>query len=210
MTTTRPVRTEPTTHPLPASAHTDRPWRIHDIAPDFKLEDVWELPMHGCRDDLARTIEWTAALGDDGDPIVNRVLMAVRFKLGALLGLDSEEAGTKGRVVSLRERLPADLVDGPRGPHTQDKPFEPVYLTEREWVAEIANQTCHALLHIGWVPDQDGGDDWHAQMAVLVKPNGRFGRAYMAFIKPFRYLIVYPAMLRNLDRHWAARGEDAA
>jgi hypothetical protein len=27
----------------------------------------------------------------------------------------------------------------------------------------------------------------------------------MAFIKPFRYLIVYPAFPRNLDRRWARR-----
>jgi hypothetical protein len=30
-------------------------------------------------------------------------------------------------------------------------------------------------------------------MAALVKPNGLFGRLYMAAIKPFRYLIVLPS-----------------
>ncbi len=207
MTITQPGPTTVDTSPLPPTAHTDQPWRIHEIAPDFQLEDVWALPMRGGPDDLARIIEWTAALADKDDPLVNRVLTAVRFKLGALLGLDTEESGTSGRVASLRDRLPADLANGPTGPQIQDKPFTPVYVTDREWVAEIANQTCHALLHIGWV--QDEGDQWHAQMAVLVKPNGRFGRAYMAFIKPFRYLIVYPAMIRNLDRQWA-RKEQAA
>src|SRR3712207_6962224 len=38
------------------------------------------------------------------------------------------------------------------------------------------------------------------QMAVLVKPNGLFGKAYMAAIKPFRYLIVYPALMRMIER----------
>lgn len=42
-------------------------------------------------------------------------------------------------------------------------------------------------------------------MAVLVKPNGLFGRTYMAAIKPFRYLIVYPALMRQIDRRWRAR-----
>jgi hypothetical protein len=41
-------------------------------------------------------------------------------------------------------------------------------------------------------------------MAVLVKPNGLLGDAYMAAIKPFRYLIVYPAMLREMGRRWRA------
>ena len=39
-------------------------------------------------------------------------------------------------------------------------------------------------------------------MAVLVKPKGRFGRAYMLAITPFRHLIVYPTMLRDLERAW--------
>jgi hypothetical protein len=39
---------------------------------------------------------------------------------------------------------------------------------------------------------------------VLVKPNGLLGEAYMAAIKPFRYAIVYPTMLRELGRKWAA------
>lgn len=25
---------------LPDTAHTSRPWRVHEIAPDFELEDV--------------------------------------------------------------------------------------------------------------------------------------------------------------------------
>ena len=39
-------------------------------------------------------------------------------------------------------------------------------------------------------------------MTVLVKPNGLLGEAYMLAIKPFRYLIVYPAMLRRLEEAW--------
>jgi hypothetical protein len=30
---------------LPDSAHTCRPWRIHELTRDFRLEDVWELPV---------------------------------------------------------------------------------------------------------------------------------------------------------------------
>ena len=42
-------------------------------------------------------------------------------------------------------------------------------------------------------------------MAVYVKPNGLFGNAYMAAIKPFRHLIVYPPMLRQIEREWRTR-----
>jgi hypothetical protein len=41
-------------------------------------------------------------------------------------------------------------------------------------------------------------------MAVLVKPNGRFGTAYMAAIRPFRHLVVYPATMRQIEREWRA------
>jgi hypothetical protein len=43
-------------------------------------------------------------------------------------------------------------------------------------------------------------------MAVLVKPNGLLGTAYMAAIKPFRHWIVYPPAIRRIERSWSARG----
>ena len=54
------------------------------------------------------------------------------------------------------------------------------------------------LLHVGWVPEETGR--YRGQLAVYVKPNGLLGSAYMAAIKPFRYLIVYPAMMRELEQ----------
>jgi hypothetical protein len=55
-------------------------------------------------------------------------------------------------------------------------------------------------MHIGWVPD--GTSRYRGQTAVLVKPNGWFGAAYMAAIKPFRHLLVYPALMRAVERKW--------
>jgi hypothetical protein len=82
------------------------------------------------------------------------------------------------------------------------EPFTPLYLLEDEYAAELANRTVHTVLHLGWVPDESGG--YRGQMAVLVKPNGRFGTAYMAAIKPLRYLFVVPALLRTIERGWQA------
>jgi hypothetical protein len=72
-----------------------------------------------------------------------------------------------------------------------------VYQTHDEWMTELSNKTAHAVKYIGWVPD-DSGSSYHAQMAVLVKPNGRLGKAYMAAIKPFRHALVYPLLLRSI------------
>jgi len=55
-------------------------------------------------------------------------------------------------------------------------------------------------MHVGWVPEDAGG--YRGQMAVLVKPNGLFGTAYMAAIRPFRHLIVYPPAMRQIVTHF--------
>ena len=48
---------------LPNTAHTSRPWRIHDIAPDFELEDVWAVPTPGGPDDFPRLVRQMSSGG---------------------------------------------------------------------------------------------------------------------------------------------------
>ena len=189
---------------LPDSAHTSRPWRIHEIAGDMRLEDVWALPTPGGPDDFGLLVREMAG----GDPAETsslpvRLLWAVRWRLGALLGWDDEDSGIGARVPTLRDRLPADLRDTP-APSFAAVPFSPLYVTHDEFAAEIANRTMHGVMHLGWVPDGDGTDGHHAQMAVLVAPNGPLGDVYMAAIRPFRHLLVYPALMRQVAARWAA------
>ena len=189
---------------LPNSAHSSRPWRIHEFTRDFRLEDVWALPTPGGPDDFPRLVQMMAS----SDPSQSssgaaRTLFAIRWKVGELLGWDGPDAGLGSRVPTLRDRLPVDLRDAPSGPDFQALPFTSLYLLDDEWAAEIANRTMHGVMHIGWVPDQTGG--YRGQMAVYVKPNGLFGTAYMAAIRPFRHLIVYPQMMRETGRNWRAR-----
>jgi hypothetical protein len=109
-------------------------------------------------------------------------------------------------VPTLRDRLPADLRDARPGPDFASHPFTSLYLLENEFAAEVANQTMHGILHLGWVRDQTGG--YRGQMAVLVKPNGLLGTAYMAAIRPFRHLVVYPEMMQQIERAWRASTRD--
>jgi hypothetical protein len=143
------------------------------------------------------------AAGDPGQGSSRavRALFAIRWTLGRALGWDRPDAGLGSRVPTLRDRLPADLRAAPSGPDLG--PFTSLYQLDDEWAAEIANRTMHGVMHIGWVPDGTGG--YRGQMAVLVKQNGLFGAAYMTAIRPFRRLIVYPAMLRQIGRGWQAR-----
>jgi uncharacterized protein DUF2867 len=186
---------------LPNSAHTTRPWRIHELTRDFRLEDVWALPAGGRPDDFGRLVQLIAAYNPaHSSSVAARTLFTIRWRLGELLGWDAVNAGVGARVSTLRDRLPADLRDGPSGPEFDALPFTSLYRTEDEWAAEIANQTMHGVMHLGWVPDETGG--FRAQMAVLVKPNGLLGLAYLATIRPFRYLLVYPGIMGEIERSW--------
>ena len=192
---------------LPNTAHTSRPWRIHELTHDFRLEDVWALPTPGGPDDFPRLVHGIAS-GDpsQGSSRAARTLFAIRWKLGELLGWDAPDASLGSRVPTLRDRLPVDLREAPSGPSFGALPFSSLYLTDDERAAEIANRTMHGVMHIGWVPDGAGG--YRGQMAVYVKPNGLLGSAYMAAIAPFRHLIVYPPMIREMGRTWRAGAGD--
>ena len=185
---------------LPETKHTSRPWRIHEIAPDFRLEDVWALDTPGGPAELPRLAKTFASTDLRRLPRGARLLFDIRLKVGELLGWDRPGAGAgSGAGPTLRDRLPADL----RAAHPPDLgsvPFTPLYMLDDEFAGEVANRTVHGVLHLGWVPDGNGG--YRGQFAVLVKPNGLLGNAYMAAIKPFRHLIVYPALLRAIERNW--------
>ena len=193
---------------VPNTAHSSRPWRIHELTRDFRLEDVWALAARGGPDDFPRLVQ----LITSGDPSQSsscavRTLFAMRWKIGELLGLDGPDTGLGSRVSTLHDRLPADLRETP-APEFDALPFTSLYLLDDEFAAEIANRTMHGVMHLGWVPDGTGG--YRGQMAVLVKPNGLFGTAYMAAIRPFRHLIVYPAILREGEREWQAQARPAS
>jgi hypothetical protein len=194
---------------LQNTAHTSRPWRIHELTGDFRLEDVWALPTPGGPDDFPRLVQLMAS-GDpsQGPSRAGRTLWAIRWEVGKLLGWDGPDAGVGSRVPTLRDRLPADLRDAPSGPDFDVLPFTSLYLLRDEFAAEIANRTVHGVMHIGWVPDETGGG-YRGQMAVYVKPNGLLGTGYMAAIAPFRHQIVYPPMLQEIGRSWRARAGDS-
>jgi hypothetical protein len=129
--------------------------------------------------------QWARAMFQDAiSSRTGRLILRglLRLRLEAPRGLDL-------RAVTGRTEM-----DGP-------PVFSSVYQTQDEWVAEFCNKTVHSLMHIGWVADDSGGG-YHAQMAVLTKPNGWFGKAYMAAIKPFRYALIYPMLLRSIGRRW--------
>ena len=183
---------------LGTAEHTARPWRIHEVATDFHVLDVWALPTPGGPDDFGHLVRLMATLDPAQTSHVVRALLAIRWTIGRVFGLDRKETGLGTRVRSLRDRLPADLADTPIDFDTHL--FTPLFVTDDEFAMEIANQTVHGVMHVGWVPDGTGGH--RGQMAVLVRPNGALGVAYLAAIAPFRHVVVYPLMMRDIGRAW--------
>ena len=200
---------------IPNSEHESRHWRIREIVPDFTLEDAWALPVEGAAEDFPKLIEMLGSLDPaQSDSSATRFLWQLRDRLGAWFDLgritvpaDADPDAAQGKLpipgtdeTSLLERLPEDLRGTAADADFNSLPFSPLYRTDLEAAAEISNQTVHGVAHFGWA-DQ-GERRYQGQMAVYVKPRGPFGHAYMALIKPFRYLIVYPALMRQFERAW--------
>lgn len=186
--------------------------------PDFILEDVWALPAQGGVDDFPTFLETAFSFNPaHADSRATRFLWVLRDRLGDWFGLGRIIVSGNGRSnapaaklpipgtseISLAERLPDDLRGTAANVNFGSLPFVPLYRTGVEAAAEISNQTVHGVAHLAWVDQGEGC--YQAQMAVYVKPRGLFGRGYMALIKPFRYLIVYPALMGQFERAWSKR-----
>ena len=192
---------------LPNSAHESRRWRIAEIAHDFKLEDVWALPARGGAEDLGALIEVMSSLDPaNRGSVATRMLFSLRYRVGGWFGWD--DAGRELAIpgdpeTTLSARLPVDLRDTVENRARGSYGFRPLYRTDVEWAAEVSNRTVHAVMHLGWVEQEEGA--YQGQMGVYVKPRGRFGAGYMALIRPFRHRVVYPALMRQIEREWNAR-----
>ena len=188
---------------LPNAAHESRPWRIREIVPDFTLEDVWALPVHGGAEDFQRLLDQTVSFDPaNTESVPARALWRLRDRLGSSFGLGRVSASIDSGPdeTSLVDRLPDDLRNTAADLRFDSLPFRPLYRTDVEFAAEISNRTVHGVMHLAWLDQGEGR--YQGQMAVYVKPRGALGKGYMALIKPFRHWIVYPALMRQMERAW--------
>jgi hypothetical protein len=185
---------------------------IAEIASDFELLDVWELPVTGEADEFTTFLEGMLSFDPTAvESTPARALFWVRLRVGELLGWDD----AKKRPIpgcsetTLHDRLPdhlrhsADALAVGEELKRAAGGFAPLYRTDREWAGEISNQTVHGVLHFGWV-DQGAGR-YRAHLAIYVKPRGTLGALYMKLIEPFRHFVVYPALMRQIGRAWETR-----
>lgn len=184
--------------------HLVHPLRVHALLRDFKLEDVWCLPIRLNADQGLELIiqEYKKATG-----MLNKGAAANLFKLRKFLGKlfrwDEKVVQDKLLPGSIRKRY-ADQ-EGLKFedlPNPGSESFVPVYQLENEFLAEIENKTVQGAIHFCRIPIDE--DTWEIHMAIYVKPKGLFGRLYMMLITPFRLWIVYPAMLNAVRERWNA------
>jgi hypothetical protein len=134
-------------------------------------------------------------------PAVVQVLFRMRSKIGRLLGWERERPTWSAG--SYMDRLsPADRARSLTAPGTPDGHFRALYRFENELLNELRNATVHAFLSLSIQPTAGG---YVAYLGVFVRPVHRLTRLYMGAIRPFRHLVVYPAMIRTMQRAWVDR-----
>jgi hypothetical protein len=186
--------------------HLDLPWRVHELAHDFQLLDVWDVPLAPAP--AAGFLDFHRLAARVGTDIggATGFLMRLRARIGRWLRWDAHNhtlpiPGCTETSLSARlseEDRRRHRADGPTLPHGAVDDMRPVYLFDDESLQELSNDTIHALLHLSWLP----GPSPRGRLAVYVKHRGAKSRAYMALIKPFRHAIVYPSWIRHIQRGW--------
>src|SRR5260370_32609662 len=179
-----------------------RPLRVHALLHDVPLEDAWAVPLSG--GGSGRTIQDLRAVMSTGlgaAPALDQGLLWVRGRMGALFGWDHQRPAWP--IESYADRLsPADRAQSLVAPGTPDGKFRLLYRFEDEQLGELRNATVQAFASLSIRPTPSG---YLAYLGVFVRPVNRFTKLYMGVIAPFRRLVVYPAIIRQMQSAWVER-----
>jgi hypothetical protein len=128
-----------------------------------------------------------------------RVLFAVRVALGGLFRLDGPHRDAPDESY-VRRLTDDDRARSQVTPGAMRGSFRALYVFADEALVEVRNGTVHAFLATALRPREDG---YTLYCAVYVKPIGLVTPIYMALIDPFRRIIVYPSLIREMQAAWA-------
>jgi Protein of unknown function (DUF2867) len=175
---------------------------VHELLHDVPLEDVWAIPLSG--GGAGRTVQdlrdvMVAGLG--AAPAVVQALFRLRSRIGTVFGWDQQRPAWNAESYAGR-LTPADRARSLVAPGTPDGSFRILYRFEDEQLNELRNATVHAFASLS-IRQTPGG--YLAYLGVFVQPVHRFTRVYMGAIAPFRRLVVYPAIIRQMQSAWAKR-----
>jgi hypothetical protein len=182
--------------------------RAHALLADVPLHDLWrvELPGGG----PGRTIvDLRALLSLENISAANRAvrfLFGLRAWLGRLFGWDREPPQAP-RESFLQRLSAADRECSLVAPGTPAGPFRVLFVSPREAISEIQNPTVHAFSVFALMERSSG---YLLYWGIYVRPVGRITSWYLRIIDPFRRVIIYPAVLRQIRAAWVRQAEEAA
>lgn len=177
----------------------------HTFLADAPLHDVWAIHLNG--GGPGRTLHSLQPLLRSQNiervhPVV-RGLFALRFALGKLFGWDDGAPDVAPPSASYLHRLSAaDRARSLTKPGTMSNGFRVIYEFENEALSEIINGTVQAFSLLAMEPTPNG---YHVYWAIYVKNISWLTSVYMALIDPFRRILVYPIIIRQLERAWVDR-----
>ncbi len=200
-------------------SHFAQPWKVHEIAMDFELLDVWEFPIAADRSKGQDFLFFLMTMRQPPPEKIRRpsslrflasqVLVYIRMQMGDVFGLDKNintlpipgcrETSVKDRL-SKKDREQCLSLSGLGISDYDNSTWQIVYFYKEELLMELSIDPAHALLHFGWVHKSD--HIYTAQLAVYAKPRGDFGKFYLQLIMPFRRLIIYPTFMETVKIIW--------
>lgn len=194
--------------------HLDRSWMVDQIASDFDLWDVWEVPINADNSQRENFSSFYKIVLESFMAMHNRttiasILFNLRSLIAKIIPLDKNinSLPIPGcRETTIKTRLNVSGRDKNIKTGSSIKidesglEFLPVYLLKNESLHELSNDTVHALIHFGWIIKNNGC--YTATLAIYVKPRGGIGDIYLKVIEPFRRYIVYPTIMRNIMNQW--------
>jgi hypothetical protein len=172
--------------------------RAHELLRDVPLYDVWVVDLPG--GGAGRTLANIRALDSAAAPSrVATTLYRVRRFLGRIFGWDRMPMRAEASLLpNLSER---DRRDSQIAPGTPDGAFLLLYQFPGEALSETRNATVHGWICLALAPTATG---YRLYLAVYVLPVSWVTRPYLIAIEPFRRFMLYPAMLRRIQRAWIA------
>ncbi len=222
-----PVRASPD-----SAAHRARAWRVHELAADFELLDLWEIPIEA---DLAAGDDFAAfhhMFSEHGARFTDRpvyplrpsspsqlvhlvrlvglgLLVGLRSALGRVFRWDRPERADPipgCRETSLRDRLGQDQQAAAAAAVSGEEPGGAFgFQTVYRLEKEALHEVSNKTIHalLHLSWVESAGRSPSVVLAIYVKSRGWQSRAYLALIKPFRHAVVYPAWIEHLTRTWA-------
>ena len=127
----------------------------------------------------------------------------MRWKLGRLFGWDDERFDPPASSYAHRvaDDVRSQSLYEPGSISHIYGPFRVIYAFTHEALYEIINLTGHHFLQMSMEPAAGG---YTVYWAVYVKKVSWITPVYMNLIDPFRRVLVYPAVIKSVERAWAA------